>query len=509
VPTTAADEADAPPAAEPAPTIDPVVVTFDAAHAAGAPIGPEGGVLEATAADGTHFVPTIPPDALDFTEQITLTPASRVAALPLSGGMAGSVAIEPAGLPFYVPATLSIEPATALTGDLVGFAYDGDGAEFHLRTLTDPANQGQGARWLAALALVTAPGDFLVQPVPVARGYGAGVTTAAEAATLAVQPLADPSDALETQTVAAEYTELFTPGGAARYQYKHSLEPKIEAAMSNHPPETVDAIALELDRWLDYVHYWHLDDEIGSYANYATQDFVGGPLARAAEAAHDRCVSAHRPEEAFRLVRWRRYALKFFPESNVAGKAADWIAGCLTFKVTFTTYIDETNGEWGWHHALHGEWTLKGGTNMRATGSGPLIYDSVKWIGEDLSPCVLDGGGVGDTFDASMFTRGLAISPVSRTSPAVNITFTYDPGTPGETKSIQCPDAPGGQGYVTHWHNYYWQLHDSEVTDAGIQAQATVVGAGTFEGWVYNQTGMGTQAPLQEETTIEIKHTPQ
>jgi hypothetical protein len=242
--------------------------------------------------------------------------------------------------------------------------------------------------------------------------------------------------------------------------------------------------------------------------NYATQDFVGGPLARAAEAAHDRCVSDHRPEEAFRLVRWRRYALKFFPDSNVAGKSADWISGCLTFQMTFTTYIDESNGEWGWHHALHGALTLKASTTMRATGNGALTYDSVKWIGQDLSPCQLSGSGVGDLFDAAMFTRGLAITPVSRTSPEVKITFTYDPGIPGETKGIDCPTA-NSSGNTTLWHDYYWQLHADEVTDAGIQAQATVVGAGSFEGWVYNQTGMGTQAPLQEETTIEIKHTPQ
>jgi hypothetical protein len=74
-------------------------------------IGAEGGTLRATAADGTRFELAIPPNALDFTETITMTPASAVDNLPLSGGLAGAVSLEPAGLTFYEPATLTIAPA--------------------------------------------------------------------------------------------------------------------------------------------------------------------------------------------------------------------------------------------------------------------------------------------------------------------------------------------------------------------------------------------------------------
>src|SRR5215210_3774907 len=55
---------------------DPVAVRFvdDAGRAGHAAIGPEGGTLSATAADGTRFELIVPAEALDFRETITMTP---------------------------------------------------------------------------------------------------------------------------------------------------------------------------------------------------------------------------------------------------------------------------------------------------------------------------------------------------------------------------------------------------------------------------------------------------
>ena len=69
--------------------VDPVPVRFvdDVSRAAHAAIGPEGGTLKATAADGTRFELEVPAEALDFAEVITMTPVLRAENLPLSGGL--------------------------------------------------------------------------------------------------------------------------------------------------------------------------------------------------------------------------------------------------------------------------------------------------------------------------------------------------------------------------------------------------------------------------------------
>jgi len=133
----------------------------------------------------------------------------------------------------------------------------------------------------------------------------------------------------------------------------------------------------------------------------------------------------------------------------------------------------------------------------------------VTWIGEPIIGCTFSGSGAGSTFDAASSGYGLKLTPVSRTSPAVRVSFSYDPGVPIETKSIVCTDAPGGSGQRHHWRDYYEQMHDYERTGIGFTSQSTIVGAGDFEGWIYHHTGMGTQAPLVEETQIEIKHMPE
>src|SRR5215207_6177500 len=158
---TRADERTVPPAAESQPRVylplltlgsgattpnDPVAVRFvdDVGRAAHTTIGPQGGTLSATAADGTRFELSVPAEALDFSETITMTPVLRAEKLPLSGGLIGAVNLEPAGLTFYEPATLRIIPAALAPGyETIGFAYNGTGEQFHLHPLTPSAGNMQ------------------------------------------------------------------------------------------------------------------------------------------------------------------------------------------------------------------------------------------------------------------------------------------------------------------------------------------------------------------------------
>src|SRR5262245_7018422 len=171
----------------------PVPVRFvdDAARATHAAIGPEGGTLSATAADGTRFELTVPADALDFTETITMTPVLRAESLPLSGGLVGAVDLEPAGLTFYQPATLKITPAALAPGfKTIGFAYNGTGEQFHLRPLAPGAGNVQ----------IQDEEIDLEVPMPSIRPVGAGRGSQADIDRQQAQTApADPQDALEQQ----------------------------------------------------------------------------------------------------------------------------------------------------------------------------------------------------------------------------------------------------------------------------------------------------------------------
>lgn len=151
-------------------------------------IGPAGGKLTATSADGTGYALDIPEYAVKDPTAIIMTPVTSVDALGLSGGLAGAVFLQPAGLALAVPATLTITTSKAAPAGtrLVGFDVpDGGGpidlipaagegtvsvAIFHFSapgaaygTTQDLAQVGAGAN---STRMAGAMSSLLAYPVP-------------------------------------------------------------------------------------------------------------------------------------------------------------------------------------------------------------------------------------------------------------------------------------------------------------------------------------------------------
>lgn len=112
--------------------VEPVL---DTARAASAEIGPAGGEITATAADGTTYMLSIPAGTVLAPTTITLTPISRLAGLPSSGRTSPAVQFGPDGLVFAQPATLRITPPEPL-GQVAAFAQGGDGSALKLQPAT-------------------------------------------------------------------------------------------------------------------------------------------------------------------------------------------------------------------------------------------------------------------------------------------------------------------------------------------------------------------------------------
>jgi len=118
---------------------NPITVTpmLDSSHSVQTPISAtNGGTITATGADGSVFTLTIPRNALLSDELITMTPIASIGNIPLSGGFAAGVELQPQGLRLFFPATLTItSPGTAPVGQQWGFSYSASGADFHLYPL--------------------------------------------------------------------------------------------------------------------------------------------------------------------------------------------------------------------------------------------------------------------------------------------------------------------------------------------------------------------------------------
>ena len=99
-----------------------IAVTPDRARAKSGQVGPGGGELTATGADGTRYALRVPAGALAQEEAITVTPVKRFSGLPFSGKALGAE-LAPDGLQFLAPATLTITSSGPLPKGIVGFGY--------------------------------------------------------------------------------------------------------------------------------------------------------------------------------------------------------------------------------------------------------------------------------------------------------------------------------------------------------------------------------------------------
>ena len=104
---------------------------LDTARAVTADIGPGGGSLAATAADGTRLTLDVPAGALTDSVAIRMTPLAQATGLPGGASLVAAARFDPAGLVFRRPATLTIEPATPVpVASQLPFATD-DGRDAH------------------------------------------------------------------------------------------------------------------------------------------------------------------------------------------------------------------------------------------------------------------------------------------------------------------------------------------------------------------------------------------
>jgi hypothetical protein len=140
-----------------------VQVTLDTSLTKTQAIGPLGGSIQLTDAQGTRFMVAFPAQALPTVTDITVTPVAAISGLPFSGGLKAAVRIEPEGLIPARTVRLTITPASPVPpAQQLTFSFRGLHGELFL-----------------APPLAGAP---IVVPVHRLGGFGLGAGTAADLA---------------------------------------------------------------------------------------------------------------------------------------------------------------------------------------------------------------------------------------------------------------------------------------------------------------------------------------
>ncbi len=196
----------------------------------------DGGTIVGTGASGTTFSLTVPPYALDNDTQITLTPITSVDGSPFSGGLIAAALLQPQGLSFWSPVTLTIRPAGPVTVPsnrlLLGFTSNDDGTEFHLSPWTGEASSAALPLWhftSAGIALGT-PGNVatLVQhtSTPLTAAYEQ-VQAALVARTQWMQTHSKATGLYSTSQLTAQLQRL------AGWKFDGTIQPHLEHSLSD------------------------------------------------------------------------------------------------------------------------------------------------------------------------------------------------------------------------------------------------------------------------------------
>ena len=129
--------------AGPAPVAINVGPKLDTNRFSGALILPEtGGQIQLTDANGVFYQLTVGSNLVSEPTAIRMTVITNFTGMPLTNRFRAAVAFEPDGLEFRGEAELKIRfPAAIPTLEMVGYGFQGDGGDFHLRPWESSTNE--------------------------------------------------------------------------------------------------------------------------------------------------------------------------------------------------------------------------------------------------------------------------------------------------------------------------------------------------------------------------------
>jgi len=498
------------------------------------PIG--GGSLVAVGADGSRFTLTIPAGALLSEESVTLTPASTIGGLPLSGGLAAAVHIEPEGLLLQTAATLTIEPFGAVArNQAITFSYQGAGAEFFLHPP------------------LPAAGPIQV-PVMHFTGYGVGRGTQADLDAQAVRlPTLDVDQF--AQRLAVVVLPLFRSGafgsgsaasgaglqartqvvcGPGLDQYFHEEYASTIVARLVDIVNDCEKLRFRLPMLRQYLQFV---DQNGCTPNLAREtgnvrDFILSGQTFCFLRAFNKCVQEHDPAQVGEIERWA-FELRRDGHGEIADPAKEH--RCLTFELAFDTDMEQHSDailggpQWGSRAHLATSKNIPihfNESTQLLDGAGPVDYKSAAFTGKADPNCTIDVSPLsGSSF--SVKALELLVEPSLGYVPTVPVRLRlhYDNGNPKESVHKFCSKPDINETQTTGFfkaaydaaHTIEFDFDPTTFSFGYVTEMEVVGGRGQYATRVYETTdfmppGEGSTSSerhLSENTGMAIYHTPQ
>ncbi|MEO8189466.1 MAG: hypothetical protein ABI682_03915 [Acidobacteriota bacterium] len=482
-----------------------VAVSLAAGAAVIREIPVEGGEITATGVDGSTYSLRIPADALLSPQEITMTPASRIDGLPLSGGLASAVQLGPDGLFLFKPATLTITPARAVPlSSQVTFSWRGSGEEFFLY----PPAADQTPLSLSVVTLA---------------GYGSGAGTDSDVQAQVSRIPARASDEL-FQNLEPLFGALRTSGQPlgrkAVLSVRDDIRTKMVALLRNHYRTVVlpRLQAKSCGRGREGIIAFHewivwINSQSALGASFQAELDEGNRLEiavleRCYNEYYDSCKRIKNPDYGFGMVGFYR-DLK---QRSVQGLVdATRIQRCLTFTLDFGSRIVDSDETLSFSEFVLGKHSLAPddpGEPWILTENGSFVDGQSCTLSVGAAPCATsttcDWSGLSNL--QLYLSLNLSISGGSQN---VSPRLRYLPDKTKSSLTIHACAADGDAEIMRNvsvwWLDYVFTLHFDEFDGALTATQWKHPSVGS---WQKNYDRPSLDGKLKENSTLILAHTP-
>ena len=442
-----------------------VTMTVDQGKAASARIGPDGGTVKTTGADGSEFSLEIPAGALVEEIEITMTPIESMDGLPLDDGLAAGVQLEPEGTAFYDFVTLTIEPAEAVPVDQqIPIAISGvDGAVYI--PLIDSGSTTVRLKLLHFSSGGVAKG-YLADLVPVRQRLGGSADArlqslvAAELARARQVELLTGKDAVDMSLIES-----------LMEQWKDQvLKPRLAAA-----GESCAAGQVAIETLLGYERQVQLLG-VGDSMMGELDDLLPKVARVCVREEYELCRDDHIVHRMIRvLLNLKRQAelMGGAGMDQVIAEAEDLARRCLHFELEFeSTARMESEGTYN-----ESEMESKVEITYEVGSMPPVLTGSSALVNLDYvvsdpmgGACTTAGNRGGGTFEVSnLFWEVVTSGSDDQLGHVEDIWLTYAPGMSTETITASCSGMTFTTPPAAIWSNTYMGVHQSELGGSGGQ----------------------------------------
>ncbi len=475
---------------KPKPPVKNVSLSLDTARAATQTIGPEGGSVTATAANGTTFTLALPKDALVGATEVHVIPVKSVTGLGGHARVAGAVQLEPEGLGLFKTATLTIKPSSLTGKPTQAFGWYGAG-----RTLGRYPSTRTGGR--LELQITHFSGDGVAQGEGVDWSNWQSITDAMQA------------------------------------HYQQSVRPLMTKA------ETDDSVFVRAMQdylgWARQIALLGLDEsftkELAGLAESAKK-----ALRNYVDKSSERCVKQHKVGEITILVMAARQAALLGDEQQ-SDDAFEKAKSCGHFELDFETVMARTAPP---PPTFISEIRLE--SHVRVLGlkldafvvgqvSGEKQLEYLSWnytgtaeVGGSSCSYAPDATHLGDPFRVTSVSGLLpklkaVAGPDGRPEfDPPSISLSVYPGKPTEAVRVECADEDGTRSTVvlpavTWYYAMFGFLYSGQAEGDSFRIDSwDFLGGSVYARKTYERTRVsteGVQQTVTERTTYDLRHTPQ